>query len=184
MWANFARSHKMEEYRHGHGLLRGCFREDVDERVALNERSSGMDVRITYRQKSMRQFLWSDAKFLDWCRRSPQVAASEAAFVAAKKLGLVQDEMDELRLRPHTAKDVPLDDESIDMSRFRWLAGVRKIREVCDPAALVELPLMVLIEGDSSGIRMLFPLAKDPAEVLAAADKAFGPNSASRQGSL
>lgn len=172
----------MAEYRHGHGLLRGCFKEDGRERLALNERASGIDIRLSLKYKELPQFLWADIHFLEWCRRPPQVSASDRAFHEAQRLQLVHGWVDELRMRPHKASDVRLEDERVDVSRFHWLAGVTEIGEICGPEVLSALPVRVLLEGQSTGIRIFFPCIDDPGEVfVAASETVFRPEAAFRR---
>jgi hypothetical protein len=161
-WKKFAAKHRMEEYRRGHGLLRGCFRQFEHIRLAANECSQGIDFAVTGSQRSAASLFWADDAFVQWCRLPPQVEAAEKAYAAANCLGLLRSAWDDLRMRPHCADDSPLIEPSLDLSRFRTLGGSHKASDLCDPAILAALPVNVTIETDAERLRVYFPTTLDP----------------------
>jgi hypothetical protein len=161
-WKEFAANHGMEEYRHGHGLLRGCCRQFEHIRFAVNERPQGVDFTISGSRRPVASLFWADRAFLQWCRLPPQVEAAEKAYATASRLGLLQSAWDELKVRPYRADDSPLIEPSLDLSRFRRLGGSCNATDLCDPAILAALPVNVVVENDPQRLHVYFPTVLDP----------------------
>jgi hypothetical protein len=161
-WKVFAESHGMEEYRHGHGLLRGCFRQVDDQRVSVNERPFGVDFVFTAKRRKVPPILWADEDFLKWCRLPVQVSTSEKAYKNAQKLGLVDSAWDDLRMRPHRAAEIALVNADSSASRFRRLAGAGKLTDLGEASVVSALPLNVLIENFGERLSIYLPLTNDP----------------------
>jgi len=156
----------MEEYRHGHGLLRGCFREISGERLAVNERPIGIEF-VLSTQRQIPQLLWADEAFIAWSRMPGQVSVAERAFRTAQKLGIASSPWDDLRMRPHRATEESLVQPG-SAGRFRRLAGPRELTNLFKPAALSALPVHVLIESSAGRLAIYLPLTYDPSEPLVA----------------
>jgi hypothetical protein len=161
-WKELAASYGMQQYRHGLGLLRGCFRQLANARLAVNERPQGLDFIITGGQRPGALLFWADEAFLQWCRLRPQVQAAERAHAAANRLGFPQSASGELSMRPHRADESPLTESNIDLSRFRRLGGSCAATDLCVPAMLAPLPENVSIENSAEQFRVYFPTLADP----------------------
>ena len=165
-WSAFAADHCMEEYRHGHGLLRGCFRQFGDERLAVNERTSGVDLVATALRRRFPPILWADEAFLKWCRLPGQVSIAEEVYKNAKKLGLVDSAWDELRMRPHRAEEAMLAGALGNAARFRRLSGAYKLTDLCETSIISLLPENVFIESFRDRLSIRLPLTIDPTEAF------------------
>ncbi len=173
-WKAFAAHHRMEEYRHGHGLLHGCFREVAGERFGVNQRVSGLEFVRIASERRVPQLLWADEAFVAWSRQPEQVSVSERAFHSAQQLGVANSVWADLRLRPYAATSEPLHDATPDCSRFRRLAGAHRATALCEPVALSALPSAVLIESHEDRLAIYFPLIADPELPLMAVLNVFG----------
>jgi len=160
--------HGMEEYRHGHGLLRGCFRQMDKDRLAVNERPLGLDFVFNTASRTLPSLVWADDAFLAWCRLPAQVSVAEKAYKLARKLRLVESTWDDVQMRPHRAVERPLVNAEPTAARFRHLTGARSLTDLCEPSALVNLPSAVFIECANQRLCAYFPLARDPNVPLAA----------------
>lgn len=163
----------MEEYRHGHGLFRGCSKQLRDVQLAVEETAFGVQFVLTKTTSRTSKLLWVDDAFLEWCRLPAQIARAEGAYGFAKKVGLLLSEWDEARFRPHLVSDAQRVD-GVHPARFHCLSGPCRATDLGDPSALIGLPDGVLIERGDEHLRLYFPLVVEPDAPLSAILKLAG----------